>query len=78
MLLNLAARYTCEWSLATSLVASGEEGGPMGEDDVAVWMADKAAQGTASEWQRGRVMHHLGNVDTAEVLGKDGEVPHLY
>ena len=44
--------------------------GPWGEDDVAVWMADKAAEGTASQWQRGRVMHHLGDVDTAEVLGE--------
>ena len=44
--------------------------GPWGEDDVAVWMADKAAEGTASQWRKGRVMHHLGNVDTEEVLGK--------
>ena len=33
-------------------------------------MADKAAEGTESHWQRGRVMQHLGNVDTAEALGK--------
>ena len=44
--------------------------GPWGEDDVAVWMADKTAEGTASRWQRGRVMHHLGKIDTAEVLGE--------
>ena len=51
--------------------------GPWGEDDVAVWMADKTAEGTASQWQRGRVMHHLGNIDTEEVRS-DGEVTHLY
>ena len=42
----------------------------MGEDDFGVWMADKAAEKTASQWQTGRVMQHLGNLDTAEVLGE--------
>ena len=44
--------------------------GPWGEDDVGVWLADKAAEGTASQWRMGRVMQHLGNLDTAEVLGE--------
>ena len=35
-----------------------------------MFMADKAAERTASQWWNGRVMQHLGNLDTVEVLGE--------
>ena len=35
-----------------------------------MFMTDKVAERTASQWRNGRVVQHLGSLDTVEVLGE--------